>query len=204
MSVMEANEMTYDSTAKCFGFILTTMLKGSIKDKETIKAVKAEYKAIVERASDIGNHNFLIMSYYLAAYFIAMNRNTGLSPEENLAIMEEKIKTSKLIKLMMGNAKDYLSEKKMQIRREWSKETYKMKYKNDWVVDVIEKDDKYEFGLDYHQCGVCKLCRDEGCFELAKYLCRLDFLLVEVIGVHLDRTMVLAEGAPKCDFRFRK
>ena len=112
------------------------------------------------------------------------------------------MKKSKLLKAMMGSPKQYFSEEKMQKRRSWSKQTYEKTYPNDWVVDVLEKTPDYEFGLDYHECGVCKLCRDEGCPELAKYLCRLDFLLVEIMGIHLHRTMVLADGAPKCDFRF--
>lgn len=31
---------------------------------------------------------------------------------------------------------------------------------------------EYELGYDYTECGVVKLCRDEGCPELAAYLCK--------------------------------
>ena len=196
--------MKSDSMSKLFSSVLNSILKKNIRDKHTIKEVKKEYRMILDRAKDIGKNNMLASAYYLAAYFIAMCRHTGLSPEENLKILEEGIQNSRLTPLMLGNANQYLSEKKMITRRKWAEETQQRKYENDWVVNFIEPYDQYAFGLDYHECGVCKLCRDEGCPELARYLCKLDFMLVEVVGVHLDRTMVLAEGDPKCDFRFRK
>ncbi len=71
-------------------------------------------------------------------------------------------------------------------------------------MNVIEKTDDFEFGLDYHECGVCKLCHDEGCSEYAKYLCRFDFMTSEMMGIQLKRTMTLAEGFNKCDFRFSR
>ncbi|MCD8314625.1 MAG: L-2-amino-thiazoline-4-carboxylic acid hydrolase [Firmicutes bacterium] len=43
-----------------------------------------------------------------------------------------------------------------------------------------------------------------GCPELAKYLCQLDFVLADIMGMKLERTMTLAEGDPKCDFRYSK
>ena len=57
-------------------------------------------------------------------------------------------------------------------------------------------------GYDYTECGVCKLCKDEGVPHLAKYMCSLDYLLVDIVGIGLDRTTTIAEGGNKCDFRF--
>ena len=193
--------MKYGFLPKAFSFILTGMVKKEIK---STGEVKKEYRRIVERADDIGDDNMLLSSYLLAAYFIAMCRNTGLSDEENRDIMKEGMAHSRMLKMFMGSADAYFSEKKMEKRRKWSAETHQKKYRNDWVVDVIEEGDNFDFGLDYTECGVCKLCKDEGCPELAKYLCSLDFMLVEVMGIHLDRTMTLAEGGEKCDFRFSR
>ena len=192
--------MKYDMTPRMMGAVLGSMC--GLPDKSRRKALKQEYRSIWLRASDIGSSNNLIGSYVLAAWFIAMNRTTGLDAEGNYQILEKGLRTSRLFKAFMGDSKGYFSEKHMAFRREWSKKTHERKYRNDWVVDVLEKTEDYEFGFDYTECGVCKLCRDESCFELAKYLCRLDYLLVEIMGIHLDRTMTLANGDPKCDFRF--
>ena len=196
--------MKYDVTLNMMGKVLKRMIATQITDKNKLKAIQDEYKTIILRADDIGNKNKLIMSYALAAYFIAMNRHGGLTPEENFKLLDDQIRTRKLVKALMGSSKNYFSEKNMESRRAWSKQTYERKYKNDWVVDVLEKTPEYEFGLDYRECGVCKLCRDEKCPELAKYLCGLDYTLVDIMDIRLIRTMTLAEGGTKCDFRFQK
>lgn len=196
--------MEYNIMYKAMGKMLDGIIKKEITDKKVRQKIHSEYKAIILRASDIGSDNKLLSSYGLAAYFIGMVRNTGLSNEENIRILEQGMRKSRLLKAFMGDSKHYFSEKNMESRRKWSKQTHERKYKNDWVVDVLEKTDDYEFGLDYTECGVCKLCRDEKCPELAKYLCSLDFMLVEIIGIKLKRTMTLADGCEKCDFRFIK
>ncbi len=64
--------------------------------------------------------------------------------------------------------------------------------------------DEYDLGYDYYECGVCKICQDEGCPELAKYMCRLDFVIADIMGMKLVRTKTLAEGADLCDFRYSR
>ena len=184
------------------GTVLSGIVKKAIPDKAVQQNIKKMYRDIVLRADDIGGQNRLLGSYALAAFFIAMNRCDHLSAEENSDILEYGLSHSKIYKMVMGNSKHYFSEKNMESRRKWSKETYERKYKNDWVVDVLEKTDDYTFGFDYWECGACKLCQDEGCFELAKYLCRLDYMTTDMMGIHLDRSMTIAEGGEKCDFRF--
>lgn len=140
----------------------------------------------------------------MAAYFIAMNRCAGLSPEENFELLKDGLYNSALLRKAMGDADTYLDIRKMSGRRRWAEESHKRKYENDWVVDVLEGNDQYEVGYDYHECGICRLCQDEGCFELAKYLCRLDFVLADIMGMELLRTQTIAEGVDFCDFRYKK
>ena len=84
----------------------------------------------------------------------------------------------------------------------WAEESHKVKGENNWVVDVLPRCKDFDLGYDYRECGICKICRDEGCFELAKYLCRLDYVIADMMGVKLVRTQTLAEGGDFCDFRY--
>ena len=84
----------------------------------------------------------------------------------------------------------------------WAEESHQRRNENNWVVDVLPKCEAYNLGYDYHECGICKICRDEGCFELAKYLCRLDYIIADMMGAKLVRTQTLAEGGDHCDFRY--
>ena len=198
--------MKYNFSMGLVGRFLSGLVKKDIRESGLRKEILKEYREILLRASDIGSRNKLLSSYLLAAFFIAMNRKDGLSPEENIKILEERMGSSQALKLFMGNADNYFSEKNMASRRAWSRETldpaHQKQYPNDWVVEVLPRTESYEFGFNYLQCGVCKLCRDEGCPELSRYLCSLDYMLVEIMGLSLRRTQVLAEGAPCCDFRF--
>ena len=104
----------------------------------------------------------------------------------------------------MEDANSYLDPKKMAGRLQWSKESYKHIYENDWVVDILPGNDEYDLGYDYHECGICKLCKDEGCPQLAVYLCQMDYVLADIMHMKLVRTKTIAEGAGYCDFRYSK
>ena len=175
-----------------------------IDDRTSKKAIYNEYLEVIKRAKPLGANNPLLSSYLLAAFFIAMNRCGKHNVEENYQLLEQGIKRSRLVPLMLGNAKQYLSDKKMKQRFAWSKKTHEREYENDWVVDILTKTKDYDLGYNYYECGVCKLCKDEHCFEYAKYLCKLDFLLSSMVGLQLTRTMTLANHDPYCDFRFKK
>lgn len=75
----------------------------------------------------------------------------------------------------------------------------------DYVYDFIPGDGiTFDYGVDYLECASCKFLAKQGAPELAPYLCPVDVLYSEALGWGLTRTKTLAEGADKCDFRFKK
>lgn len=46
--------------------------------------------------------------------------------------------------------------------------------------------------------------QDEGAFELAKYVCKLDYVMFDMIGIALTCTKTIADSCESCDFRFKK
>lgn len=171
--------------------------------KNTSRKIAKEHKIILDRAKDIGKSN-LLSSYIMGSYFIALNRSTSRSAEENYEIFRDGLCASKLFHKIMGNADSYLDPKRIPARRQWSEDSHKRKYENDWVVNILPGNDEYDLGYDYHECGICKLCQDEGCPELAVYLCRMDYVLADIMNMKLVRTGTIAEGASCCDFRYSK
>ncbi len=198
--------MKYGFTQKLFGYFYHSSCMKEAKNRHISidsRAIKREYRAVLERAEDIGKSR-LMSSYCMGAYFIALNRMTQLSPEECFELYKDGLYGNKLFHKAVGDVDSYLDEKKMAGRKEWSRQSHLKKYRNDWVVDIIEggPQDDFVLGYDYHTCGICNLCRDEGCFELAKYLCRMDYVLADMMGMKLTRTQTLAEGGKYCDFRY--
>ena len=80
------------------------------------KAIKNEYKAVLERADDIGKSH-LMSSYCMGAYFIALNRKTSLSPEECFSLYKDGLYNNKLFHMVIGNADSYLDAKKLPARK---------------------------------------------------------------------------------------
>jgi hypothetical protein len=84
-------------------------------------------------------------------------------------------------------------------------ESHQREYPEDYVYNFIEGDGKtFDYGVDYLECASCKFLAKQGVSELAPYLCPVDVLYSEASGWGLMRTMTLAEGAEKCDFRFKR
>jgi hypothetical protein len=77
-------------------------------------------------------------------------------------------------------------------------------YAEDFVFHFVEGDgQEFDFGIDYTECAVVKFFRAQGAHEFTRYVCLFDYPHSELSGTGLVRTMTLAEGAEKCDFRFR-
>ncbi len=168
-----------------------------------IQSFSKEYSSVSARAKDIGNSK-LLSAYEMAMCFLALNYASGKDAEENYEILRDGLCASKIFCNVLADAESYLSEKKLPGRLKWAEDSHKKIYENDWVVDVLPGNEEYDLGYDYHECGVVKLCHDEGHPELAKYCCRMDFILADLMHMKLVRQGTLAEGADHCDFRYSR
>ncbi len=84
-------------------------------------------------------------------------------------------------------------------------ESHKRIYPGDYVYNYVPGDGKtFDYGVDYIECGGLKFLQEQGASELAPYLCTTDLLYSRAFGWGLSRTMTLAQGAERCDFRFKK
>lgn len=69
-------------------------------------------------------HSKLLSAYCMAAYFIALNHITSLTPEENYEILKNGLCPSKLFHLAVGNGNSYLNPRKMKKRKRWERESH--------------------------------------------------------------------------------
>ena len=89
--------------------------------------------------------------------------------------------------------------------REAALESQERRYPDDWVLHFVEGDgDEFDWGMDYTECGIVKFLHAQGADDLAPYLCLADFPVSDAFGLGLERTTTLAEGAERCDFRFKR
>ena len=79
------------------------------------------------------------------------------------------------------------------------------RYPGDWVFETVDGDGKaFDFGVDMAECGIVKFLHAEGADELCPYLCNIDYVAAEAMGIGLRRTKTLAWGCDACDFRLSR
>lgn len=128
------------------------------------------------------------------------------------------VKTAHIGRAMMAVFKGYLAplpeEERLALgRRFMSSENLRYleeqaawsrarEHPDDFVYSIV-RGDGFDFGIDYHECGLGKFCRAHGDDDLLPHICAVDFESYGLRGIHLERTTTLASGAARCDFRFK-
>ena len=86
------------------------------------------------------------------------------------------------------------------------KKMTKKAYSENWKMEFVEGDgEEFDWGINFHECAVCKFYTKHGGEELLPYVCMVDYAPFNVMkNVEFKRTQTLAGGGPYCDFRFKK
>ena len=99
----------------------------------------------------------------------------------------------------------YMSAFNQRRSRQKATVSQQRRYPGDWVREHVEGDgETFDWGMDYTECGIVKFLHSQGADELAPYLCQTDYALFGALGIELKRTMTLAEGCERCDFRLKQ
>jgi hypothetical protein len=176
-----------------------------------INESRREYEALIPKIPFIGDKNPLLIflistSRYLAIYRVL--RRNGLAVEEAGKIIYEINEAElKSIPVFVRRIIGYLYFSKLFIWRvkKRAKESQERKYPCGYVFNFIEGDgQRFDYGLDYTECAGCKFLSEQNASELAPFMCALDNVVSDNLYWGLTRTMTIANGFEKCDFRFKK
>lgn len=75
-----------------------------------------------------------------------------------------------------------------------------------FIANIItDKNETYNlgYGVDIIECGICKLFKKLDYYRYASILCEVDEVTSGLAGLQLIRTGTIANGAKKCDFRWK-
>ena len=176
-----------------------------------IAQTRREYQALIPQLPFVGTRQPYVEFIVSGGEFLAMYRvlqAQGWTVEETgrliYRIGETMVKAyPRFVTRFMGRrifAPAYIAD-----ARQRALQSQQHPYPGGWVAVFVEGDGKtFDYGVDYLQCGICKLLASQGAPELAPYLCVPDVFYSEAFGWGLTRTQTLAEGHPRCDFRFKK
>ena len=176
-----------------------------------IRESRHEYEALIPQIPFIGNRSpFLIFllptSRYLAIYRVL--RKMGLSVEEAGQLIYEMNEAEwkaipRLIRHMIGYL--WFSRWSLGLAKKVATESQKRKYPESFVMTYVKGNGQdVDYGVDYTECAIYKFLGAQNALELAPYMCDTDKIGSEMLGWGLTRTMTLAKGGEKCDFRFKK
>lgn len=167
-----------------------------------------EYRVLIPGLPDIGGRsNPESLSMVLAPWALALYRvvqRHGGSLEDAGEVIHYSLQ--KLIgriphrmRVSMGRSRTKeMAEKKAR----WFAEHH---YPDNWVYEVVDgAGQPFDFGLDATQCAIVHYVHAQGADELTPYLCDLDYVMFEALGIGLTRTKTLAWGCDRCDFRVTK
>lgn len=176
-----------------------------------MREARQEYEALIPRIPYIGD-NYLLLSFffpstrYLAVYRALQRQGRTLEDAGRVVFMigrEEARAMPYVVRWIMEYV--WFSSLFRRLLNKRGIRTQQRRYTGDFVMTYVESDgQEFDYGVDYTECAHCKFLRAENALELAPYVCATDKPISELMGWGLTRTTTLAEGSPKCDFRFKK
>jgi hypothetical protein len=177
-----------------------------------LKEAYHEYEALIPKLPYVGGEkNIWTRNLIGSTQFLALYRAMkihGKTAEEAGRISYEIVEallysqpvSSRRLSGRRSFMKSFLNELKKQ-----AEESQKRLYPEDWVWSFVEGDGKeFDYGTDITDCAIAKFFHAQGADELAPYMCLIDFAFSKALGLGLVRTMAIAEGGEKCDFRYKR
>jgi hypothetical protein len=176
-----------------------------------LKETRQEMDNLIPQLPDTGgwrnpHTQFIVASaFFLAFYRTLMAR--GLSADEVGVLIDEAVRkmySSRLFAILR-----LFSQIQRKFLGNWAARrlaaiSQKRLYPGDFVCEFVEGDgERFDYGFDYQECGICKFFHAQNADEFSMYMCRLDYPYAEAMGTKLIRTSTIAEQGTKCDFRYK-
>ena len=180
-------------------------------DNETAKAVslkaKPKYKEIISKLPEFEKDDRFKMNIVncamVVAFFLQMEETPSVELLTDYYAKAMMTKPMKWFCRMGGKSKfskkDIDGMKKTAALKAADRNPYS------WNMDFYPYDDGSGYEARFSSCGICKLMKEYGIYELTPALCHLDYTMTEASGTaEFVRDYTLASGGPYCDCGYKK
>lgn len=171
-----------------------------------------EYRRLIPELPYIGgrrniySQDLLFSGMALATYRVVVRHGGSLADSGELLhrmVGERLERVPRALRLWMGRLR-FGRLRKRKLERA-ARQSQARRYPGDWVFERIAGDGStFDFGIDMIECGIVKFLDAQGAAELGPFLCDLDYVSANAMGIGLRRTKTLAWGCDRCDFRVTK
>lgn len=196
----------FDSHARAWWRFLVESY-GAEFAEEVVKDARARYQALIPDIPYIGGDENPLTRHLVRAttsliLYLAMKAR-GRLPEETGRIVYDAL--SDVISQLPPRQGEDLTPAEVAEDRRRSRISHERLYPGDWVWDYVDGNGiEFDYGYDFLECGAQKLYHAYGADEFLPFYCYLDFVTNRSRGWGFTRTMTLAEGHDKCDFRWKR
>ena len=202
----------FDKTVRKYGRKILVRHYGDALADTILKEGRQEFEVLIPELPYIGGKknpwtNILIQcTGFLALYRVLEAHGKTVEEAGRMAyeLAEAQLLSyPKLLRRLIGRW-SFTRYKLNKLRRQ-AAASQKRLYPEDWVLSFVQGDGKeFDYGMDITECAICKFFHAQGADELTPFGCLTDFAMSKALGLGLVRTMTIAEGAEKCDFRFKR
>jgi hypothetical protein len=172
-----------------------------------LKEAREQFKALIPDIPYIGGDEnpmtrHLIRSTTSLALYKVMKARDKTAGEIGKVIYEAVVTS---VNLLPPRPSTILSTAYITAEKEQARKSQERCYSKDWVWEFVEgEDEEFDYGYDIWECGAQKWYHVHDADEFLPFYCYLDFVTHRTVGWGFARTMTLAEGYKKCDFRWKK
>ncbi len=185
---------------------------GEPQIEELLDESRREYAALIPQLPYIGGKkNSGTTNLVGGAQMLAIIRpleREGLAPRAIGKVVYETMELffesrPRFVRWLMGKlmtTKLFMKQKKKQ-----TEDSPFRHYPGGFITEFVESDgENFDFGLDVVECAICKFYREQEAEKYIPYLCLGDYPMFRSLGIGFTRTQTIGNGAPLCDFRFKK
>ena len=193
---------------KSFQRALVNDLKKSPEEaKQIIKQAKAKYREIIAKLpefekGDIFKTNIVNCSI-LISVFLSMDKRPVV--EEATDYYEHAMTNFATKAFCRMGGKNKFTNKDIAKMKMTAALKAADRNPYSWNMDYLPYGDGSGYEARFYKCGICRLMKEYGLYELVPAMCHLDYTMSEFGGTsNFVREYTLASGGPYCDCGYKK
>ena len=177
------------------------------ESKIITKTAKLKYKEIIKKLPEFEKNDRFKMNIVSCAMFASFISNLKEKPTlENVTKWYNESMMTKSMKWFCKKSgkkkftnKDINNMKKTANLKAADRNSYS------WNMEFYLYDNNKGYEARFTKCGICHLLKEEGLFEFAPAMCRLDYTMAAAGGVSdFKREYTIATGGAYCDCGYYK
>ena len=180
-------------------------------DKETARAVtakaKPKYREIIRKLPEFEKADRFKMNIVncamLSAFVLSLKKKPSIEKLKDYYAGSMMNGPVRLFCRMMGKKK--FSDKDIRGMKATAALNAAERNPYSWNMEFLPYPDGSGYEARFTRCGICKLMKELGLYDLVPAMCRLDYTMAEAGGAcDFVRKFTLASGGPYCDCGYKK